>query len=343
MNEHDIPNNPESSFPASTVKSKPGWGLTTVTVLLTLLGFLSVFFLVFIRTRSVAEGIGACLAAPILACLVVGIFQIGKSYRNWKSRLKIYCWSLVILLAFGIPGELEKISQKVQQVKELKGIQQRQEEFDQQVSSIDDEEELDALYTTYMDSTQASFERLSEGSTGEDKKFFAILKDFSSETQEKAQEWQEAVNAVQSPQFLNFSLLTSSQEFAYQRQALKTYLEKTTHYSEFFSHTIPRFKQRLSVLGEKNVRAKRALEGATETYRAQKIVVEPLLEAHLHWGNNLLKILDLLEDHNGQWTYQNDKLSFENDTVLAAFKEIAEAIEDNEATIDTLTSKLTEA
>lgn len=64
--------------------------------ILTLLTMLIGFSKESLRTAEPGVAVGGALATIIWGLIIVGLFQIGKSYRNQRSRYKIYLWCQII-------------------------------------------------------------------------------------------------------------------------------------------------------------------------------------------------------------------------------------------------------
>ncbi len=79
----------------------PGWILISIAALLTLANFLLGYIKGVLDPQglgSVSYALGTATAPILMALVVVGLFQAGKRFRNRRSRLKIYTWSLAVLL-----------------------------------------------------------------------------------------------------------------------------------------------------------------------------------------------------------------------------------------------------
>jgi len=55
------------------------------------------------------EFAGFITGPVVIALIIVGIFQIWKRFRNLNSRLKIYCWTALVLL-IGSYGQMLNIN-----------------------------------------------------------------------------------------------------------------------------------------------------------------------------------------------------------------------------------------
>lgn len=105
---------------------------------------------------------------------------------------------------------------------------------------------------------------------------------------------------------------------------------------------VPNLKKRLSVLGEGNEQAKGAIKGATKKYLSQKPILEPLMQAHIEYGKNMIRILELLQKNKDEWAYEDDKLLIYSENVLNEYNKLIEALGNNEAIINTLSRKVLE-
>jgi hypothetical protein len=77
---------------------KPGIILIIFTVLFSVLAYSASFLNQLLATGLIASGAGGGLAPILLGGFVVGIFQIGKRFRNSRSRYKIFLWCQIIFV-----------------------------------------------------------------------------------------------------------------------------------------------------------------------------------------------------------------------------------------------------
>jgi len=89
---------------------KAGMALTIFLWLAIALAFTVSFLGQFLKTGNIAVGIGGGLAPIIMGIIIVAIFQIGKPFRNSKSRCKILLWSQVVLILGSISNLLSYFS-----------------------------------------------------------------------------------------------------------------------------------------------------------------------------------------------------------------------------------------
>jgi len=248
-----------------------------------------------------------------------------------------------IVLTLVLLGQIGQQGSNLQQSKILGEIQEQTDEFKKKALSMDPQSDFNASYNGFVESVEEGLSSLSETSTGTEKKLYEIMSEFTADTQITVQNWLKAYTAVQSPRILDYSLLDGDEEFEYQRNVLRSYIEQTRAYDKLFAHMIPDLRQRLNVLGENHALVKEAIKGAAEKYDLQKPIFEPLIQVHAQYGQNLIKTLDFLQRNMGEWSYDNEELLFSNENVLNEYNDLFEELRNNEATINTLSAKLLEA
>lgn len=247
-----------------------------------------------------------------------------------------------IFLSLILLGQIGQFANKLHHFQISKELQEQKEKFKKDISDADNPAKIDASYSKYKDSLKNGLTKLSETSTGQDKQFYRIMSDFVTESNVNIQSWRESYNAVLSSRILNYSILNSDEEFAFQKNIINLYVEKTKASNESFANMVPNLKKRLRVLGEGNKLAQGAIKGATEKHLSQKPILEPLMQSHIEYGKNMIQILELLQKNKDLWAYKNDQLLIYSDTVQNEYNKLIEKLGTNEATINTLSEKLTE-
>ena len=247
-----------------------------------------------------------------------------------------------IVLTLALLGQIGQIGNKLQQSPRLGELQEQKEEFKKEFFNTDDPAEIDTAYNEFADSVEDELSRLSEISTGSEKQLYRIMSDFFTQSQTITQNWSESYNTVLSPRILDFSLLSSDEEFDYQRNILRIYVEKTKLYDEFFASSVPNLRKRLSILGEESEHVQAVVKGTTEKYLSQKPIFEPLMQAHVEYGENMIQLLELLQKNKDEWAYESNELLIYSESVLNDYNELIEELGNNEAMINTLSRKLIE-
>ncbi|WP_143732591.1 hypothetical protein [Microbulbifer sp. GL-2] len=90
--------------------AKAGATLTIFAWLAVTLAFTASFLGQFLKTGNIAVGIGGGLAPIIMGIIIVAIFQIGKPFRNSKSRCKILLWTQIVLMLGSISNLISYFS-----------------------------------------------------------------------------------------------------------------------------------------------------------------------------------------------------------------------------------------
>jgi len=241
-----------------------------------------------------------------------------------------------IVLTLILLGHIEPLLPETQ---EMEGIQKKEEESTSEVSKTDDPEKTNSA-NNLTDSLNDILNKISESNTGKENQFVNIIKKYAGEMQSSGQQWRDSFNAVLSPRILDCSLLNSENEFKYQKNVIRLYIEESNGFNELTTNTVSNLKKRLSVLGEGNKLAINALKGASKQYLLQQPILEPLITAHIEYGSNILQILDLLQVNRDKWSFENDELKISNKDVRSRHNELLKAAIKNEATINTLSIKL---
>jgi len=96
---NDIYESPKSVVGESNPdgKTRPGLILKILLVVFTLLSSFVSFLSQLFQSGMLANAIGGALGPLILGGLIVLIFQIGKGFRNRRSRYLIFTWCQAIL------------------------------------------------------------------------------------------------------------------------------------------------------------------------------------------------------------------------------------------------------
>ena len=279
--------------------------------------------------------IGYFLIPALIALIVWWLSGRKEKGGSWTFNIV-----LTLVVSLVILGQIGQYGNNIQLSQTLADLQEQQEEFKRDISNIEDPEEYDDAYNEHVDSMKQGFSDLSEVSEGVEKQFYVIMNEYTDEVQLATQKWQDSFKAVQAPRILDYSLLNSDEEFIYQRNVLNSYTENTKAYDIYYANMVPGLKKRLSVLEGENAIVIGAVNAATKNYNLQKPIFEPLMRAHIEYGNSLIQVLDLLQKNKDMWSYENNELMINSDNMLSQYNELVEVIGGNEATINTLSSKL---
>ena len=294
-------------------------------------------FLIFANKTSYAIGglVGRVLFVLLFATLVAWIvwWLAGKKEKGGQVTFNIVL-SLILI------GLFVQFRHNFIQSNKLKKIEIHKAAFKNDLATLDDPKEREQRYNKFVKSVDDGFNDLARTSRGEEKKFYLIMSNFVRDTQLTAQKWIVAYNHITASRMLDYARLSDNKEFDYQKNIAKTYIKESIAYNKFFTDLIPNLKERLSVFGKNNKLSLITLKGARDKYLEQKPIFEPLLATHIKYGNNILKVLELLQQNKSKWSYKNDELQFSDDKILNQYNALVDKLDNNEAMINSLASKL---
>ena len=293
----------------------------------------------FTMTSSFSSGrlIRAILSSVLVPAVLawIGWFLMGKRER---VRDGIFNLVLVLFLASGLNTAIDRVVERVK----VNPIQSSIEDFKSTLATAETAEEVSAAYNELTNDVEMTLRMLSASSTGEDKKFFAIMADHIKEVSDYTILWQEAYTAAISPDILNYASLTSDEAFEKRIAILRVYTSKTNDYMAYREQQLPTMRSRLSVLSDNNQKAKNAIESAKKKMRQQDPFLLPLLQAHLEYGENMIEILNLLQSDKEGWSAEKGALLNHTDTFGKNYDTLLESLQKNEAAILALSGKLFE-
>jgi len=282
---------------------------------------------------QIGEYIGRLIAYILFPTLFAWLVW---RFAGRKEKAASVTFNIVLTLI--LLSQIGQFGKKQQQSQIGRELLEHKAEYKNAVTNSDDPEENAAAFDKFTDAVIADMNELSETGSGAEKEFFQFMSEYVSSSQLITQDWITASNMVQSPRILDYSLLTSSEEFDYQRGIIREYIEKSDIYLENFTSMIPNLKARLSVWGEGNSYVKDAI-ATTKKFLALKPAFEPLMQAHIEYGNNLIQILDFLQKNKDKWAYEDDELLLDSDEMVSEYNKLATAMDNNAKTINTLTQK----
>lgn len=291
------------------------------------------------QTGALAGRLTTVVLFPLLAAGTVWFFS--RRNERWTSLAFNIVLTLVALGHFGKLRNERPASRPFTGVEEIQEMHTQKDVFKKTALKTDDPIEYAEAYGKFSDSVQQNIDSLAEKSSGTEQQIWHELSDFFAETQSAAQTWMDSYNAVLDPSILDYSLLTSDDEFDRQQRIVTEYIEQTKTYQIYFADLVPNLKGRLIAYGENEEAVKGVLKGATTKFQSRKRVLEPSLQAHIEYGNLLIKILDFLRENKEEWDYENDELIFDSDERLEEYNKLIESLTEVEKKMDTLSRQAT--
>lgn len=94
---------------------KPSLILMALSAILILINAFFVFLLLDVNIESSSSAyyagyiVGQLLGVVLLPVIVAGLFQMGKNFRNWASRIKIFFWTSIVILISKIGSLLSMV------------------------------------------------------------------------------------------------------------------------------------------------------------------------------------------------------------------------------------------
>lgn len=271
----------------------------------------------------------------LIPWLVAGLVWLVTGRREKGGRI-----TFNVILTLLILGQLARVNEQLTQSRVLSELLEQQEIYKQAVLASNDAARVDSATAEFSNSVIDRLTELSKTTSGSTKHFYQLMCEFTTESQATAKNWRDAYYAVLSPDILDLSLLNSEVEFAHQKDVVEHYVDQTRRYRENSTNTVSNLEETLHVLGEENKLAAQALEGARDRHEKQMPILEPLLQAHLSYGNNMIRILELLQTNRNAWEYKPDGIVIHDDETAQQFDKLAEAISRDEDSLNRLSDQL---
>jgi len=152
--------------------------------------------------------------------------------------------------------------------------------------------------------------------------------------------WRKSCKNIQAPDMLDFSALTSDEEFDRRRRIIRSHIEITKAHKELFVNMVPRLTKRLSVSGRDDPHAKTCIANANDLYLRAAPIFNPLMQTHIEYGRTITHTLDFLQKNRAEWSCENGVPSFGRNSLATEYDKLIETIRKQEAAVHTLTSKL---
>lgn len=108
-----MPNEDIYSAPKSTIDSPEGYKPSVLVIIMAVVFSVPIVLIMFVQQSSaggIAAGFGGIVGSFIPALVVVLMFQIGKRFRNSRSRWKIFMWTQFVAFLGQIPSILQSIN-----------------------------------------------------------------------------------------------------------------------------------------------------------------------------------------------------------------------------------------
>lgn len=98
-NIYSAPSSDVDNNALDNMKPPASAALKLTTIFLTVIGALLSGLFQFIQMGSIPVAIGGAIGGALFwPFVLVGLFQIGKAFRNQRSRYKIFAWTQVVVI-----------------------------------------------------------------------------------------------------------------------------------------------------------------------------------------------------------------------------------------------------
>ena len=287
---------------------------------------------------SIGSVFGTIIAYLGMSFLVAGItWRIsGKSHRASSIAFNV----ILILLAL---GQLGRANREMDQQRIAQAMKQEQQALRRDLANLDDPTKGAEVMDGYAKSFRGRIGELEKVATGDDKRFYQIMREFTEQQQAVSQKWSDALDVVQSDKVLNFASLKTKQDYAFQRDAVDNYIACTHEYRTMYENMTATLERKLSVFGSNDKRVRGAMAGVNDQYQRQRPVMGPLMAAHAEYGGQMLIVIKTLEANKGKWRYEDDDIQYDDDDVRAIVLHANEKMIECETRINELIGKLQKA
>ena len=321
---------------------KQPFKLTKTNILYALITTVIVIFfnilLVGYDANTYRMSIGAAIVIFLIPTLLALFFWfiLGKREKVGAKTFNI----VLTFLFLGLVSEYGYIAKNQQ--KPLFVLQNAFSEYKE--SMIANPDSTDLYYTSFSVNVKKSIDDLIKRSVGDERKVWLALKDLFNKSESTKLEWDKAYDSFSEPRILDYHRLNNKEEFEFQKQVVHEYINQSENYKSFVDTRIDNLKEQTKRIDKNNKVYRGFIKGLTEKDSLQKPFFLSYINAHIEYGQGIKKIIELLENEQGKWSYDSDTetLIFEDSDVQSTFENILSEVISNEEIINELYDKLVE-
>jgi len=283
---------------------------------------------------SLGSIIGIILFPTLLALLFW--FILGKKEKGGTTTFNV----VLTLMLLGSISEFGQIIKDRQQP--IDDLQKAVSEYKE--NTLANPDSTDSNYNELSSNVKSSIDDLIKSSVGEERKVWLALKDFFRKSDSTNIEWNKAYNAFAEPRILDFNRLNDKEEFEFQKQTVQEYINQSGYFKSFVEKRVKYLKEQTNRIDKSNKAYKGFMKGLTKKDSIQKPIFMPYINAHIEYGQGIKKIIELLENEQGKWNYDNETetIIFENPETQTTYENILNKAISNEEIVDELSDKLVE-
>ncbi|WP_339833908.1 hypothetical protein [uncultured Flavobacterium sp.] len=246
-----------------------------------------------------------------------------------------------VLLTIMLLGTISEFSQKINdRQKPLNSMKEAVKEYKQ--NALANPDAIDSNYGELSSNVKSSIKDLIKTTTGEEQQVYLALQEFFNKSDSVNVAWSNAYNAFAVPRILDYNLLATKKEFDFQKIIIQEYIDQSINYKTFVDNRVEFLKTKTQHINKNHKAYIGFTKGFTKKDAIQKPVFSPYINAHIEYGQELKKMLEILEQEKGKWTYENETITFDNSKSENNYQSHLNKAIKNEKIVDSLYSKLIE-
>lgn len=278
--------------------------------------------------------IGIILLPTLIALLFW--FILGKKEKGGTTTFNIVL-TLIFLGSIREFGQIAKDKQKL-----IDHMQKAVSEYKEK--ALTNPESTGTNYSELSIDIKKSIDDLIKTSIGEEKKVFLTLKDYFKKADSVNVSWNNAYTAFAEPRILDFTQLNKKEEYKFQKNVIQKYINESENLKSFVQNRVAYLKTQTKNIDSNSKSYRGFIKGLTNKDSIQKPIFIPYINAHIEYGQGIKKIIELLENEQGKWSYDNETetLIFENLETQNTYEKILNDAISNEEIVNELSDKLAE-
>tara|TARA_R110000850_G_scaffold277068_1_gene422090 strand:+ start:2397 stop:3365 length:969 start_codon:yes stop_codon:yes gene_type:complete len=275
---------------------------------------------------------GIVLIATLLAFLFW--FMLGRKEKGGTTTFNI----VLTLMLLGSLSEFGQIAQD--RKKPIDDLQRAISDYKE--NTLANPDSTDANYAALSQNVNNSIEAMIKNSHGEERKIYVALKGFLVKSDSVNMEWNRAHGAFIQPRILDFTLMNNTTEYEFQKEVIQDYINQSNTYKAFVENRVDNFKEQTRHIDRSSQAYKGFMKGLTKKDSIQKPIFMPYILAHIEYGEDTKRIVEILEKEDGKWRYEDDAIVFENYSSQVTYEALLDNAIRNEDIINELVDKLVE-
>jgi hypothetical protein len=315
--------------------SKSNMIYASIAALITLLFNIRIYgFDAYVIGLSIGSLFGIIIIPTLIALLFWFVF--GKKEKGGSTAFNI----VLTLMLFGSISEFGQIAKEREKpIDDLKEAVSKYKE-----KTLANPDSTDTNYSELSTDIKKSIDDLIKTSVGEERKVFITLKKYFKKADSVNIVWNNAYNAFAEPRILDFTILNEKGEYKFQKKVIQEYINESKNFKLFVQNRVEYLKTQTKNIDRNNKSYKGFIKGLTNKDSIQKPIFIPYINGHIEYGQGINKIIELLENEQGKWSYENETetLIFENSETQTTYEKILNDAISNEEIVNELSDKLVE-